>query len=682
MRRSFHLLTCACISAAALCDGACASGPVDIGRRENAGGPATEAAAGQAGAAATEGGTTGDGGTQATGGMASSGEAGTAPSGGATVESDPSCGDGQVQGDEICDDGNRVSGDGCSSDCRKVERGWTCRKPGPPCTVLCGDGVIIPRAEGCDDGNQDDGDGCSRSCAVEPGATCAGEPSVCTWSRCGDGVVENSELCDLGAQNGLFRGDGTGCSTTCTPEPLCRDSRGGPTHECASGCGDGVLAGDEDCDDGNLADGDGCSAECRMEPWASCRTVREDLAQPCSAGGGDCLVLSLVVRDFKGQNEADGHPDFFYYGAAGIDGQRTCCVPNGACEPDDADCPDTDKDITARCAGLVAEGLDDHGRPVLGQPDVTCECQFTDRDDTGILDGCPGVTTVDGHQRIAGPVPLIESASSFAEWFSDSHPADATRTSSLELARSGSAYVYSSSNGRTPIDDIHEGGPIMAGFFPVDDLSSSDGLCNLWGYWEDRADCEGAQWDPLADEGAGARVENVEGSEHNYYFTTEARTIFVYHGAEKISFRGGDDAWVFINGVLALDAGGTHPLVEEQVTLADEGDSRFGLEPGNSYELAVFHANRHPRDSNYELRLAGFARERSVCGTVCGDGIRAATEECDNGSANNDAAYDGCTTQCAFGPFCGDGIVNGAEECDDGTPAEGTTGCTPGCVFP
>ncbi|MCP5065547.1 MAG: DUF4215 domain-containing protein [bacterium] len=42
-------------------------------------------------------------------------------------------------------------------------------------------------------------------------------------------------------------------------------------------CGDGVLAADpgsglplEDCDDGNLVDGDGCSAFCRIEPPPFC----------------------------------------------------------------------------------------------------------------------------------------------------------------------------------------------------------------------------------------------------------------------------------------------------------------------------------------------------------------------------------------------------------------------------
>src|SRR5262249_42299594 len=55
------------------------------------------------------------------------------------------CGNAVVDRDEVCDDGNTVSGDGCRADCRKIE--------------MCGDG-ILDQGEGCDDGNQNPADGC------------------------------------------------------------------------------------------------------------------------------------------------------------------------------------------------------------------------------------------------------------------------------------------------------------------------------------------------------------------------------------------------------------------------------------------------------------------------------------------------------------------------------------------
>lgn len=48
-------------------------------------------------------------------------------------------------------------------------------------------------------------------------------------------------------------------------ECLCRAGYvwDGGLLRCVSVCGDGVKVGGEDCDDGNVVDGDGCSGECR-----------------------------------------------------------------------------------------------------------------------------------------------------------------------------------------------------------------------------------------------------------------------------------------------------------------------------------------------------------------------------------------------------------------------------------
>jgi cysteine-rich repeat protein len=76
--------------------------------------------------------------------------------------------------------------------------------------------------------------------------------------------------------------------------------------------------------------------------------------------------------------------------------------------------------------------------------------------------------------------------------------------------------------------------------------------------------------------------------------------------------------------------------------------------------------------------------DSGVVGPSCGDGIISAAEECDDGPANDDSLYGGCTTRCFFGPFCGDGMVNGPEEqCDLGKlngALDGKDGCTLGCT--
>lgn len=65
----------------------------------------------------------------------------------------PVCGNGIVESGEQCDDGNLVSGDGCSSTC-DIE------------VAVCGNG-ILETGEQCDDGNLMSGDGCSSTCDLE-----------------------------------------------------------------------------------------------------------------------------------------------------------------------------------------------------------------------------------------------------------------------------------------------------------------------------------------------------------------------------------------------------------------------------------------------------------------------------------------------------------------------------------
>ena len=225
-------------------------------------------------------------------------EAGPCTTGGnASVE--PKCGDSIVVGNEFCDDGNVVSGDGCSATCM-IEDGYICVN-GPtagPCTptgnvqTVCGDGTIAGD-EDCDDSNTASGDGCSATCEVETGFTCVGEPSNCA-SNCGDGAITGSEACDDG--NAV---DGDGCTAcvidsgySCVNEP----------SECSSSCGDGTIAGAEVCDDGNAVDGDGCSSSCVVESGYDC--VNEP--SECTANCGDGLITGSEACDDGNATDDDG----------------------------------------------------------------------------------------------------------------------------------------------------------------------------------------------------------------------------------------------------------------------------------------------------------------------------------------------------------------------------------------
>ncbi len=54
------------------------------------------------------------------------------------------------------------------------------------CETVCGDGLKAGR-EQCDDGNTVSGDGCS-NCLIDQGWSCQGQPSKCTSNTCGNKV--------------------------------------------------------------------------------------------------------------------------------------------------------------------------------------------------------------------------------------------------------------------------------------------------------------------------------------------------------------------------------------------------------------------------------------------------------------------------------------------------------------
>jgi fibro-slime domain-containing protein len=315
------------------------------------------------------------------------------------------------------------------------------------------------------------------------------------------------------------------------------------------------------------------------------------------------------------------------------------------------------------------------------------------------------------HLRIDTTVTVIQSADSFKQWYTDS-TFSTKSTGTLELAATGvGTYQFSSSTpgalagaaGRTVYDDIHAifmgtQTSLTSGFFPLE-ASTRPKVCNIWPYWlpalATATSCVAmtgtavpSQWDPLGSytakvAGTGGPVAPVQGMMRNFYTTTEARYLFHYNGTPgTLAFFGDDDVWVFVNGQLALDLGAPHER------LAGTAPVGAGLTAGNTYEIAVFHADVHPRESNYQLTLSGFSTTISVCQPKCGDGIVTAGEECDNGTANSDTLYGGCTTQCKWGPFCGDALVNGPEQCDDGknttitSSASNPKACGPGCKFP
>ncbi|RMH00140.1 MAG: fibro-slime domain-containing protein [Deltaproteobacteria bacterium] len=100
---------------------------------------------------------------------------------------------------------------------------------------------------------------------------------------------------------------------------------------------------------------------------------------------------------------------------------------------------------------------------------------------------------------------------------------------------------------------------------------------------------------PIDDQGFGN-----EGNPHNYHFTLELHSTFVYGGGEVFTFRGDDDLFLFLNGKLAIDLGGVHGPLEATVDL-DAQAAALGLSPGGTYDFDLFFAERHTTQSSFRI---------------------------------------------------------------------------------
>ena len=469
-----------------------------------------------------------------------------------------------------------------------------CTPSAPSCAPRCGDGeVTASLGEACDDGNTKSGDGCSSDCkTIETDYSCPTPNQPCTYLvKCGDGKLGGIEQCDP-------PNVGHGCSAVCRLEPgyVCVPPPASPNPNQPSTChktvcGDGTKEGAEACDDANTVDGDGCSSACALEPDCSTGT--------CASKCGDGVKLPPEACDDGNTTDGDGC-------------SHDCQMEAGFSCDDVTMSPPAQLNLLVTFRDFIsfptATGVRHPDFETFMGMDITPNLVKP------MLDGI-GKPVMDGRCATAGVTAAcpydqqLTSTASFNQWYQDVANVNLDIQGTLRLAQqAGGSYVFDSGD---------------SGFYPIDDKG-----------W--------VATKPPEESTATADPIINDGLDHNFGFTTEIHYFFQYRGGEVLTFSGDDDVWIFFNRRLALDLGGLHTRIQKTLNV-DQNAGALGLTKGVLYEIALFHAERHSAGSNFKLTLTGFAPTSSMCGSACGDGVKATNEQCDDG---NNVDGDGCSHDC------------------------------------
>jgi cysteine-rich repeat protein len=231
------------------------------------------------------------------------------------------CGNGIVEGDEICDDGNEDNTDECTVYCQQPH---------------CGDGLPAPN-EACDDGNPDDDDECLSTCQVAfcgDGKTWVDEEQcddgnasetdaclpTCKEAKCGDAKVwAGNEVCDDGFNDGDYGGCKPGCQAK--SDEFCGDGEVQPAYEHCDGASGMAGVGCDAClFDFATVPQMACNSTCTWGPQAGCGQDDADIfcklrtgnpsakakagwttAPPTDLGGFACADMNVYI-DLNGDD--------------------------------------------------------------------------------------------------------------------------------------------------------------------------------------------------------------------------------------------------------------------------------------------------------------------------------------------------------------------------------------------
>lgn len=571
------------------------------------------------------------------------------------------CGDGIATYPEQCEDGNTVSGDGCSASCQ-LEAGnpgvgacpgiaytFVGDPNGPRTISLAGDVSLLSNtmsATACSSvaGGKD------QAYAITP--TIDGALTAVLHAAWPEAAFHVRRECFSSSTEVQCRMDPTGPVRMTFPVSanqtytLFVDSKTGasfPTGGLYSldltlsptTCGNGIFEAPEECEDGNTTDGDGCSATCTLEPMP--------------AGIDTCTIV--VPAGDGGTVEAPGGALIAFAGDA-VNGPLTfhayaSTVPLTAAARTCASGTSARKDaiyrfvapfngyMTARAKGEFNLTLDLREN-CLAQSSSTS---------TGSL-SCGNADQGNGPEVVRGPVAAGKTYYVIVDGPSSAANAEGPFALDVELEKAVCG------NGR------------MEGGEACDDGNNVDGdtcsaTCTIEPLGSPTRDtCAEAEELVLPlDEVTGAYTTQVKGGNWNLTSggsldfpcgATVGRDAFFkfeapIDGVVQVKVDATYNVTPALRDACPPNTGSAFLICSNRTTLPGGEFFTYPVKKGKTYWIIV--------DAAHATNDRGaFTMDVAVKGEDCGDGVVGGTEECDDG---NTTAGDGCNATCKLEPLAG-----------------------------
>jgi len=272
------------------------------------------------------------------------------------------CGNGKAEFPEQCDDGNLAAGDGCSATCTMDDTATVSACPGmgyrlkataaaPGTVSFAGDTTSLANAGGSAVGCTPAGAGNNAVYAITP--TIAGSLSLKLLAGYPEALLHVRRECSDSATQFDCRVALPAMSPIETSIPVNAEETvyvyvDGNTSSkglfvldaklTAAGCGNGAIDSAEECDDGDVVPGDGCSATCTIErDPASYTCPGKSVRLEAAAPGPRTLKLRGTTAPLTGESLPASKfstcgstaPDVVYQLTSDIDGYLTATVAGG-----------------------------------------------------------------------------------------------------------------------------------------------------------------------------------------------------------------------------------------------------------------------------------------------------------------------------------------------------------------